>query len=128
MISSHMCTRTTIWIRRCFSTVLTFSLLLLGFYSNAQDAAFDLAYDKIWKESTGKDLPTAISQGDSLYHSSSMPVRRMRCLMLIARLYQQKEDLAKSVEFAAKLEQLAVENSDCTWQTRRTAIWQVCTG
>lgn len=93
----------------------------MGFVANAQEPAFDQAYDRIWKQSANKDLSTVVASADSLYQSSSVPVHRMRCLMLIARLYQQKEELEKSVEYALRIEQLAVENTDYAWQTRANA-------
>ncbi|HWV33557.1 MAG TPA: helix-turn-helix domain-containing protein [Dyadobacter sp.] len=96
-------------------------LLTMGYFSNAQEPVFDQAYDRIWKQAATKDLNTVLVSADSLYQSSSVPVHRMRCLMLIARLYQQKEELEKSVEYALKIDQLAVENTDYTWQARANA-------
>ncbi|MGG7665204.1 tetratricopeptide repeat protein [Dyadobacter sp. BHUBP1] len=110
-----------IWIKRRRSNPLIFLLLATGFFSNAQEPAFDQAYDRIWKQAANKDLDTVVASADSLYKSSSVPVHRMRCLMLIARLYQQKEELEKSVEYALKIDQLAVENANYTWQTRANA-------
>lgn len=87
-------------------------------FTIAQESAFDRVYDKIWKESATKDLNAAVASADSLYQLSSAPTDRIRCLMLIARLYQQKEQLDKSVEYAFKVEQLASESNDYAWQAR----------
>ena len=93
-------------------------LLLAGFSATAQDQVFDQTYDRIWKKVAPVDLNTAITQADSLYGVALTPVHRMRCMMLIARLYQQKEDLEKSVEYAEKIERIATETDDYAWQAR----------
>lgn len=106
------------WIKGYPLSPLIILLLSIAFHANAQEAAFDQTYDRIWKESASKDLDTAIAAADSLYQSSSVSVHRIRCLMLIARLYQQKEELEKSVEYATKVDELAVESEDYAWQAR----------
>lgn len=116
-----MLKRAVIWVKRRKPNPIIFLLLATGFFSNAQEPAFDQAYDRIWKQAATKDLNTVLVSADSLYQSSSLPVHRMRCLMLIARLYQQKEELEKSVEYALKIDQLAVENANYTWQARANA-------
>jgi len=100
---------------------LIFLLLAMGSLSYAQEPAFDQAYDRIWKQAANKDLDTVLASADSLYQSTSVPVHRMRTLMLIARLYQQKEELEKSVQYALRIDQLAVENTNYTWQARANA-------
>ncbi len=93
-------------------------LLATGSGTKAQDKAFDEAYDKIWKESAHKDLNASLADADSLYRSSVLPVSRMRCLMLIARLYQQSGDLDQSIEYALKIDKLAAEAGNYTWLAR----------
>ncbi len=97
-----------------------FLLLFLSasVYSETQDKVFEEAYDKIQRESAYKDLNASLVEADSLLRSSSLPVNQMRCLMLIARLYQQKEELDKSIEYALKIDRLAIEARNYTWQTR----------
>lgn len=106
------------WAIRRIRNLLIPILLVTGYFANAQQATFDQAYDKIWKESANTDLDAAVAAADSLYQSSSTSTERIRCLMLIARLYQQKELLDKSVEYALKVEQLADESADYAWQAR----------
>ncbi|WP_342083630.1 helix-turn-helix domain-containing protein [Dyadobacter sp. OTU695] len=113
-----MLTRLILGIRRRIPNPLIGILLVTGFFSNAQQPAFDQVYDKIWKESANTNLDAAVASADSLYRSSSTSTHRLRCLMLIARLYQQKEQLDKSVEYALKVEQLADESADYAWQAR----------
>ncbi|MDR6808939.1 YesN/AraC family two-component response regulator [Dyadobacter sp. BE34] len=96
-------------------------VLATGSFAYAQEPAFDQAYDRIWKQAASQDLNTVLASADSLYQSTSVPVHRMRTLMLIARLHQQKEELEKSVEYALKIDQLAVENTNYTWQARANA-------
>lgn len=116
-----MLKRAVIWVKWRKPSPIIFLLLAMGFFSNAQEPAFDEAYDRIWKQAASKDLNAVLVSADSLYQSSTEPVHRMRCLMLIARLYQQKEELEKSVEYALRIDQLAVENANYTWQTRANA-------
>lgn len=113
-----MLNRLVFCLKKCLSNPLVAILLFTGNFTNAQDIAFDQAYDRIWKESAHSSLDSAVASADSLYRSSSTSTDRIRCLMLIARLYQQKEQLDKSVEYALKLEQLANEAGDYAWQAR----------
>lgn len=92
--------------------------MFLGGSCVAQQKAFDQAYDKIGNETAQKDLQSAIHAAEQLYRSVTLPVHRMKSLMLIARLYQQKEELETSVSYARKLENLAGQYHDYTWQAR----------
>lgn len=94
-------------------------LLLAPRNVQAQDSsAFDKVYDEISKEIAPKNLPAALAAADSLHKASHKALFRIRSMMLIARLYQQKEDIEKSIEYAQKLEKLAGETGDYAWQAR----------
>lgn len=84
--------------------------------------AFNRVYDKIYKEISKKDLDKALAAGDSLYRVSSKPVFRIRSLILIAGIYQQKEELEKSIKYAEKAELLAREAADFAWQARANGL------
>lgn len=90
-----------------------------GLSSFAQDQeTFDKLYDKTYKQTAQQDLNRALAVADSLYQSSRTTVFRVRSLILIARLYQQKEDQEKAIEYALKAEKLAAEAGDYAWQAR----------
>jgi len=82
------------------------------------DTSFEKVYNSISTEIAQKNLDKAISGADSLYKASVLVVHRMRSLMLMARLYQQKEELEKSVNYALQLSKLAIESKDYMWQAR----------
>ncbi|MBO9592639.1 MAG: helix-turn-helix domain-containing protein [Niabella sp.] len=90
--------------------------------ARAQDSsAFDHSYNKISKEIAPRNLPAALAAADSLLKASHRTLFRIRSMMLIARLYQQKEELEKSIEYAQRLEKLAGETGDYAWQARGNA-------
>ncbi|MCE7039133.1 tetratricopeptide repeat protein [Dyadobacter sp. CY312] len=94
-------------------------LLTINFLSKGQDVAvFEKTYDRISTETAQKNLDAALVSADSLYSASNKPLLQIRSLILIARLYQQKEDLNKSIEYVLKAEQLATETGDYTWQAK----------
>ncbi|MCD2422514.1 helix-turn-helix domain-containing protein [Niabella pedocola] len=96
-----------------------FLMLVLCRNVQAQDSsAFDKVYDEISKEIAPKNLPAALAAADSLHKASHKVLFRIRSMMLIARLYQQKEDIEKSIEYAQKLEKLAGETGNYAWQAR----------
>ncbi|WP_300600721.1 helix-turn-helix domain-containing protein [Niabella sp.] len=97
-------------------------LLVSSRDARAQDSiAFDKIYNRISKEIAPKDLPAALAAADSLYGASHKTVLRIRSMMLVARLYQQKEDIEKAIEYAQKLEKLAGETGDYAWQAKGNA-------
>lgn len=105
---------------RCFLHIrVTLLLLTISFLSQGQDIAiFEKTYDRISTETAQKNLDIALVSADSLYRASKKPLLRIRSLILIARLYQQKEDLEKSIKYVLKAEQLAKETGDYTWQAK----------
>ncbi len=100
--------------------VLLFIIFCIPFlHSRAQDSiAFDKIYDKISKEMASQKLSAALASADSLYRASHKPRFRIRSLMLVARLYQQQEDIDKSIEYAQRLEKLAAETGNYDWQAK----------
>ncbi len=82
------------------------------------DEAFDPVYDKIWKELAHTNWALAISSADSLYRSSKLPDHRIRSLILMARLHQEKENLEKSVSYTKMAGKIAEEENSYTWQVR----------
>lgn len=83
---------------------------------------FDSIYNKTAKEIAHKDLKRALVAADSLYRTAEKPLYQIRSLILIARIYQQKEDLEKSVEYSLKAEKLAAETKDYAWQARANGL------
>lgn len=100
--------------------ILFFIFFFISFLQGrAQDSIrFDKVYDKISKEMASQKLSAALAAADSLYRASHKPRFRIRSLMLIARLYQQKEDIDKSIEYAQRLEKLADETGNYDWQAK----------
>lgn len=93
--------------------------VLLTFAARAKgDEAFDAVYDKIWKELAHTNWERAISSADSLYSSSKLPDHRIRSLILMARLHQEKENLEKSISYTKMAGKIAEEENSYTWQVR----------
>lgn len=103
------------WLR--FKIIFLLIFLNCSVFAQSEEA-FDQAYDKIWKEEAHKDLDAALASANSLYRSSKKDAHRIRCLIMIAGIYQQKEDLEHSVEYIKKAGDIAVAAKDYTWQTR----------
>lgn len=96
--------------------------LFMGFSVLAQeDNSFDKVYDRIWKETAHHNLDLAVSEADSLYKAVHIPVEQIRTLIMLARLFQQKEELSKSIAYVQKAETIAAEAKDYTWQARANA-------
>lgn len=83
---------------------------------------FDSIYNKTSKETAHKDLDRALVVADSLYQASKLPLHKIRSLVLIARIYQQKENLEKSIEYGLMAEKLAAESGDYAWQARANGL------
>ena len=101
-----------------------FSIILLLFFSSTyivkgqnQDS-FNLIYDKISKKIAHEDLGRALILADSLLLNTTLPENQIKCHVLIARLYQQKEELDKAVEFSQKAAELAHFQKNYLWQAR----------
>ena len=100
---------------------LLFSCISTTAYTQ-HSQAFDSIYDKTAKEIAHKDLDRALAVADSLYRTSQISLYQIRSLILIARIYQQKEDLEKSIEYCIKAEKLAAETGDYAWQARANGL------
>ncbi len=89
----------------------------------SQDSiSFEKTYDKIYKELAHKDLDKALHVADSLHQISTVPLFQVRSLILMARLYQQKEELDKTIELALKAEALAKQTGIYEWQARANGL------
>ena len=80
--------------------------------------SFNLIYDKISKKIAHEDLGRALKLADSLLLNTTLPENQIKCHVLIARLYQQKEELDKAVEFSQKAAELAHFQKNYLWQAR----------
>ena len=105
---------------------ILFFVLFLFYFHNillSQDSiVFNRLYDKTKDETAQKDLDEALKAADTLYRMSEKPLYKIRSLILTARLYQQKEDLAMTLEYAQKAEKLAEEIGDYDWQVRSIGL------
>lgn len=97
-------------------------IILLAFFTCSARAkgqdVFDSVYDKIWKELAHKDWELAIASADSLYRSAKLPDHRIRSLILMSRLHQEKENLEKSIEYTKMAGEIAAEENNYAWQVR----------
>ncbi|MGJ7029739.1 helix-turn-helix domain-containing protein [Niabella hirudinis] len=94
-------------------------LLMPAIGAKAQDSvAFDKIYNKISTKLSQENLSAALFAADSLLKTSHTARFRIRSMMLIAKIYQQKEDIDSAIEYAQKLEKLAGETGDYAWQAR----------
>lgn len=85
----------------------------------AQDyETYSKVHEKILHEIGQKDFDKALVAADSLYKSAVIPAYRVRSLLLIATLYQQKNDMDKAIVYAEKADEIIKNTDDYAWQTR----------
>ncbi|MEL5903034.1 helix-turn-helix domain-containing protein [Elizabethkingia anophelis] len=85
----------------------------------AQDyETYSKVHEKILHEIGQKDFDKALVAADSLYKSAVIPAYRVRSLLLIATLYQQKNDMDKAIAYAEKADEIIKNTDDYAWQTR----------
>lgn len=85
----------------------------------AQDyEVYSKAHQKILHEIAQKDFNKALIAADSLYKESVAPSYKVRSLLLIATLYEQKNELEKAINYAQKGEEIAEKASDYDWLSR----------
>ncbi|KGT10128.1 hypothetical protein NV63_02030 [Elizabethkingia anophelis] len=85
----------------------------------AQDyETYSKVHEKILHEIGQKDFDKALVAADSLYKSAVIPAYRVRSLLLIATLYQQKNDMDKAIAYAEKADEIIKKTDDYAWQTR----------
>ncbi|WER14059.1 tetratricopeptide repeat protein [Elizabethkingia miricola] len=97
-------------------------LLLTVFFilsAKAQDyVSYNIVHQKILHEIAQKDFDKALIAADSLYKSTTLPSYKVRSLLLIATLYQQKNDLETAINYAQKGEEIAEKANDYDWLSR----------
>jgi AraC-like DNA-binding protein len=99
--------------------LLLFPLLFVYVAGKCQDAeAFNKVYTTIYLETAQTNMPAALEAADSLYRVSESPLFKTKSLMLTATLYQQKEELKKSISYAEKAKTIIEATSDFDWQVR----------
>ena len=99
------------------SCIYIFSLLLCNTAIYAQDD-FNTIYAKTYLETSHQDFPRALQVADSLYTTSQTPLLKVRSLMLIASLYQQRGETIKSIQYALKAENLVNDIDNNGWKVR----------
>ncbi|GAB3423484.1 hypothetical protein GCM10027516_22730 [Niabella aquatica] len=80
--------------------------------------AFNKIYTRAYLEIAPKDIARALDIADSLYKTSTLPIFQAKSLMLSATLYQQTQELAKSIAFAEKAEGIISNTNDYNWKIR----------
>ncbi|ATL41988.1 tetratricopeptide repeat protein [Elizabethkingia sp. HX WHF] len=102
-------------IYKIYLLVICFFVLLV----KAQDyEAYSKVHENILHKIAQEDFDKAIVAADSLYKSSVIPAYRVRSLLLIATLYQQKNDMDKAISYAEKADEIIKITDDYAWQTR----------
>lgn len=98
------------------------SLLFLFFYHNITYSqnieSYNILYKKTYLETANNDFPQALAIADSLYKVSKTPILKVRSLMLIASLHQQKGQTIKAIETALLAESIVNTISDPNWKVR----------
>lgn len=99
--------------------LFVFITFLTSARGEAQDAeAFNKIYIQAYLEIAPKDFKRAFEIADSLFKSSVLPVFQAKSLMLSATLYQQKQELTKSIAFAEKADSIISKTNDYNWKVR----------
>ncbi|OPB92542.1 helix-turn-helix domain-containing protein [Elizabethkingia occulta] len=88
--------------------------------TRAQDnyEVYNNVHRKILHETAQKDFNKALIAADSLYKATVTPPYKVRSLLLIATLYEQKNDLEKAINYAQKGEEIAEKANDYDWLSR----------
>jgi len=96
-----------------------FIIFLIPSLGKAQDAeTFNKIYTHTYLEIAPKDINRAFEIADSLYRTSTLPIFQVKSLMLSATLYQQKQELRKSIMFAEKADSIINKTDDYNWKVR----------
>jgi len=102
-------------IHKIYLLVICSFILLV----KAQDyEAYSKVHKKILHKIAQEDFDKALVAADSLYKSTVIPAYRVRSLLLIATLYQQKNDMDKAISYAEKADEIIRSTDDYAWQTR----------
>ncbi len=102
-------------IHKIYLLIICFFVLLV----EAQDyEAYSKVHEKILHKIAQEDFDKALVAADSLYKSAVIPAYRVRSLLLIATLYQQKNDMDKAISYAEKADEIIKNTDDYAWQTR----------
>lgn len=102
---------------------ISFLIVCLTSVSAAQtDGEHRNQFDSIYFETavniSAKDVNKAIRIADSLYKHSPEKIHQLKALMLSSTLFQQKGDIRKSVRYAVKADEIAVQNKYYDWEAR----------
>lgn len=89
-----------------FIFLFCFSLCVKADTPNSE---FDKVYTKIATEVASSDIKSAFKMSDSLLVHSTDRYQKMKCLMLLATLYQHSGNVAKALVFAIQAEKLLPE-------------------
>ncbi|HMR84928.1 MAG TPA: helix-turn-helix domain-containing protein [Niabella sp.] len=99
--------------------LLVFTTFLISAPGKTQDAeVFNKIYIQAYLEIAPKDVKRAFDIADSLYKTSTLPLFQAKSLMLSATLYQQKQELTKSIAFAEKADSIISKTNDYNWKVR----------
>ena len=102
-------------IHKIYLLVICFSVLSM----KGQDyEAYSKVYRKILHEIAQKDFDKALIAADSLHKTTVLPAYKVRSLLLIATLYQQKNNIEKAISYAEKAEDTVEYTDDYAWQAR----------
>ncbi|TYO92266.1 hypothetical protein LX74_01932 [Elizabethkingia miricola] len=102
-------------IHKIYLLVICFSVLSM----KGQDyEAYSKVYRKILHEIAQKDFDKALIAADSLHKTTVLPAYKVRSLLLIATLYQQKNNIEKAISYAEKAEDIVEYTDDYAWQAR----------
>ncbi|MHC6199488.1 hypothetical protein [Elizabethkingia miricola] len=80
--------------------------------------AYSKVYRKILHEIAQKDFDKALIAADSLHKTTVLPAYKVCSLLLIATLYQQKNNIEKAISYAEKAEDTVEYTDDYAWQAR----------
>ena len=91
---------------------------LCGKACGQEPEAFNKIYQKVYLEIAPHEPEAALRIADSLFVIATTPLFKTRSLMLSATLYQQRQQLEKSVQIAERAYSIISETKDYNWRVR----------
>lgn len=96
-------------------------LFPVGSYAKKAGGSFT-GFDSVYFETAvniaGRDINRAIEISDSLYRHSSEDIHKVKSLMLMSTLFQQKGEVKKSIHYAMEADKIAVRGNLKDWEAR----------
>lgn len=106
--------------KNIISTILSFFVVCVIYAQNTEDTSkkFDSIYFHVVANLSGQNIDRAFQVADSLYQTSDSKLHKVKSLMLLSSLYQDKGELEEALIWAERAEKIASKEKIYDWQAR----------